>query len=68
MPYIKALDLPVSEMKNFEVGLLWSYVPTCASGTGPVLNPGATLIEAYKEMQHTKYQSSRPSSFRKEEL
>ena len=29
MPNTKALDLPVSEKKNFEVGLLWSYVPTC---------------------------------------
>ena len=22
--------LPVSKMKNFEVGLLWSYIPICA--------------------------------------
>ena len=26
MPNIKALDLKVSEMKNFEVGLLWCYI------------------------------------------
>ena len=44
MPNIKALYLPVSEMKNFEIGLLWSYVPTCAPPprTGPVLTPGAS--------------------------
>ena len=31
---IQALDLSVSQMKNSEVGLLWSYVPTCAPGAG----------------------------------
>ena len=83
MPTIKALDLPVSEMKNFEVGLLWSFVSTCATHppppppppprARPVLTPGASiiwtkLIEVYKEMLFTKYQSSRPSSFRKQEF
>ena len=41
MPNIKAKDLPISEMKNFEVGLLWSYVPSCATAAGPALTPGA---------------------------
>ena len=29
IPKIYALSVPVSEKKNFEVGLLSSYVPTC---------------------------------------
>ena len=31
--------LPVSEKKNFEVGLLCSYVPTCDPRGGSVLTP-----------------------------
>ena len=37
MTNIKALDLPVSEKKNFENGLLCSYVPTYDPWVGPVL-------------------------------
>ena len=35
----KALSLQVSEKKNFEVGLLCSYVPTCNLVVGSVLTP-----------------------------
>ena len=36
VPNIKALGLPVSEINNFEIFLLCSFVPTC----GPVLTGG----------------------------
>ena len=42
MHNVKALILPVSEKKNFEVGFLCSYVPTCDPGVGQFLNPGAS--------------------------
>ena len=35
IPNIKALGLPVSKLKNFEVGPLWYYIPTCAFSTTP---------------------------------
>ena len=48
MPNIKALDLPVSEMKNFEFGLFWSYVPNCVPpGPGPVLTPEASYEQTW---------------------
>ena len=66
---MKALRLPVLEMKNSEVGLLLSYVPSCALRGRASFDPIWTnLIEVYKEMLQTKYQSSRLSSFRKEEF
>ena len=46
IPNIKALSLPVSESKIFEVFLPCSYVLTCeppSPGAGPVLTPGDHL-------------------------
>ena len=72
MPNIKALNLAVPEKKNFEVGLLWSYVLTCDPWSGASSVPRGiirtNLVEVCKEMLHTKYQSSWPSTFRKEEF
>ena len=69
MPNIKALDLPVSEMKNFEVGLPWSLFQLVTPGAGPVFDSRGiiqtNLKEVYKEMPHTKYQCSRTYSSRK---
>ena len=53
--YQSSLDLPLSEMKNLEVGFHWSLFQLVTRRAG-------------KEMLHTNYQSSRPSSFRKEEF
>ena len=62
----------VSERKNFEVGLLCSYVPSCDPRGGANIDPRGiiwtNLVEVHKEMLHTKYQSSAPSSFREEEF
>ena len=38
----KALRLQVLEKKNFEDGLLCSYVPTCDPRTWSILTPGAS--------------------------
>ena len=68
---MKALCLPVSEKKNFEVYLLRSYVQNSDPGAGQVLTPGASyvnLVEFHKEMLHTEYQSSTYSSFREKEF
>ena len=67
----KALSLPVSEKKNFEVGLLCFYVPTCDPQGGVRLTLGNymnKIDKVHKEMLNTKYQSSRPSSFREGEF
>ena len=70
IPKVKALSLPVSEKKNFEVGLLCSYFPTCDPGRWVNFDPRGIiwiqLITVYKEKLNTKYQSSTPSSFREE--
>ena len=42
MPNIKALDLLVSEIKDFEVGLHWSLFQLVPPGARPVLTPGAS--------------------------
>ena len=68
---MKALHLSVSE-KNFEDWLLSSYVLNCEPpGGGVSFDPRGTtwtnLVEVHKEMLCTKYQSSRPSSFKEEE-
>ena len=74
---MKALRLSVSEKKNFEDQLLNSYVPTCDTAHpqplgGVSFEPRgilrANLVEVHKEMLYTKYQSSRPSSFKEEEF
>ena len=39
---IKALILPVSEKKNFEVGFLCFYIPLVTPGVGLILTPGAS--------------------------
>ena len=43
-PNIKALGLPVSEKKNFEIFFLCSspMFPLVTPGAGPVLTPGAS--------------------------
>ena len=68
---IKALSLPVSE-KNFEVGLLCSYVPTCDPQGEASFDPqdmiGTNLIEVNTEILTTKYKNSTPSSLRREEF
>ena len=59
---------PVSERKNFVVGLPCSYIPSCDPRRGQFLPQGHHIIEIYKDMLYTKYPSSRPSSFREEEF
>ena len=58
--------------KNSEGGLLCSYVPTCdPQGRASFVLRGIiwiNLIEVYKTMLNTKYQSCTPSSFREEEF
>ena len=66
MLYTKALHLLVSEKKNFEDGLVCSYVPTCDPGVGPVLTPGASY--AHQKMLHIKYQSSSPYGLGQEDF
>ena len=68
---MEALDHPVSEMKNFEswssLALVLTFDPlgrACFDPHGHHMN---NLVEVHQEMLHTKYQSSRPSSFKKEE-
>ena len=62
----QALILAVSEKKNFEVGFLCSYVPTCDPMGGASFDPmciiWTNLVEVHKEMLNTKYQSSTPFS------
>ena len=68
----KSLRHLVSEKKNFEDGLLCSYVPTCDLRARTSFDPGTSyeqnFVEVLKEMLYTKYKSSRPSSFRVEEF
>ena len=58
--------------KNFEVGFLCSYVPTCDHKGGASFDPQDMIctywyfIEVHTEMLTTKYQSSTPSSLRQE--
>ena len=42
-PNIKALYLPVSEEKNFEDGILHSYVPTCDPQVGANLDSSSII-------------------------
>ena len=61
----------VSERKNFEVGLLCSYVPSCDNRGGANSDPKGiwtNLVEVHKEMLHNKYQSSALSCFRDEKF
>ena len=55
-PNIKALILPVSQMKNFEVGF------------DPQRNHMNKIDKGPQRDDKTKYQSSNPSSFRDEEF
>ena len=64
-PNIKALILPVTEKKNFEVGFLCSYVPTCDPRGEASFDP---MVDVHREMLKSKYQSSIPSSFRGKEF
>ena len=69
---MKALGLPVSEKKNFDVCLLCSYVQNCDPQGQASFEPRgiicSNLEEVHKEMLHTKYQSSSPYSFREKEF
>ena len=69
---IKALSLPLPEEKNSEICLLCSYARTCEPQGRTSSDPRGivctNLVEVHKEILHTKYQGSRPSSFRVEEL
>ena len=69
---IKALGLPLSEKKNSEISLSCSYDRTCQPHGRTSPNPRGivwtNLVEVPKEMLLTKYQGSRPSNFRVEEL
>ena len=64
MPNIKALFVPVSDKKNFEVG---PFVPTCDPRGGASFNPKG-IIDVHKEMLYTKYESCRPSRTREEDF
>ena len=61
--------LSVSEKKNFEVGFLSSYDPTCDPRGGASFDPTnimqTNLEEVHKEMLNTKYQRSKPTSSEK---
>ena len=65
---IKSLRHPVSEKKKLKMGFYVPMFQLVTPKAGPVLTPGANLVEVLKEMLYTKYQSSRPSSFREEEF
>ena len=72
IPNIKALGLPVSEKKNFEIFFLCSYVPPCDPQGGASFDPRGiiwtNLVKVLKEMLYTKYKSFKLSSFRKKEF
>ena len=71
IPKVYTLSLQVLEKKNFKVGPLCSYVPTCDPRGGVSFDPKGNmnkLIKVHKEMLNTKYQSSNPSSFREEKF
>ena len=72
MPNIKALHLLVAEKKNFEDGLLCSYVPTCDPWGGASFDPTSiiwtNLVEVHYKMLYTKYQSSSPYDLEQEDL
>ena len=68
----QSFRLPGSEKKNFEFCLLCSNVRICDPGDGANLDPTGViwtnLIEVHKEIMHTKYQSSMPSSSQEKEF
>ena len=69
---IKAQGLPLSEKKNSKICLLCSYARTSEPHGRTSPDPRGivwiNLVEVHKDMLHAKYQGSRPSSFREEEL
>ena len=48
IPNIKAVGLPHSEKKKFEICLLCSYAPTCDPRARPVLTLGASYEQTWK--------------------
>ena len=72
IPNIKALHLLVSENNIFKVFLLCSYDSNLWPRGGASFDPRdiiwTILVEVHYEMLHTKYQSSRPSSFWEEDF
>ena len=67
---MKALGLQFQEKKNFEFCPLCSNVQTCDPQAEASLDPRGiiltNLVEIHKEMLYTKYERSRPSSFKEE--
>ena len=66
-----------SRPSSFSVEELWNFLSLFLCSTydprvGLVLTPGSfyeqTLVEVHKEMPHTKYQISTPSSFREKKI
>ena len=72
IPNIKAVEIPLSEKKNLKFVFFVPMLQFVTARAGPVLTLGASyeqnLVEVHKVMLHTKCQSSRPYSFREEEL
>ena len=54
--------------KFLKMGFFVPMFQLMTPGEGPVLTRGTTLVEVLKEMLHTKYQSSAPSSLREEDF
>ena len=52
--------------KKLKMGFYVPMFQLVTPKAGPVLTPGANLVEVLKEMLYTKCQGSRPSSFREE--
>ena len=69
---MKALSLPVSENKNFEISFLCSYVPNCDLQEKATFDLGEyhmyNMVEVDKEMLYTKYESTMTYCFREEEF
>ena len=60
LPNIKALGLPVSMKKNFEIFFLCSYVPTCDPWGGPVLPQGHHMNKLGRgPLEDATYQKSK---------
>ena len=72
MQNIKALGLPLSEKKNSKICLLccyaWTSEPHGRTSPDPRGIVWTNLVEVHKDMLHAKYQGSRLSIFKVEEL
>ena len=52
---MNALSLPVSDKKNFEDGLLCSYVPTCDPLRGASFDPRASYEQTWQKSTRRCY-------------